>query len=351
MQHKGTITIRTDRLVLRRFTLEDAPAMFRNWAHDADVTHFLMWPPHQDLFVTQNVVKRWIEGYCAADFYTWAIELKDLDEPIGSISAVRIHESTDCVEIGYCLGKAWWHQGIMTEAFRAVIAYFFREIGANRIQARHDPRNPHSGDVMKKCGLRYEGTLRQADINNQGLADLCYYGLLREEYFAPKQEITYEKRGLDPDTVEQLIEMSRLWEAEGCSYGLRANTREDLMEPLYVALDGERMVGYIFGKFYKTERRTSYIRIGEKCFSVEELYVLPDYRSKGIGRKLFSLLEAEVKDQAAYLTLATSTKDYRKVLRFYTEEAGMRFHDAFLIKEEAMRDKDSNEVEKRRSSL
>ena len=334
MEHKGTITIRTDRLILRRFTLEDAPAMLRNWVQDPEVTKFLMWPPHKDLFVTQTVLKKWIEGYRASDFYTWAIELKELKEPIGSISAVRIHEDTSCVEIGYCIGKKWWHQGIMTEAFRAVIAYFFQEIGANRIQARHDPRNPHSGDVMKKCGLRYEGTLRQADTNNQGIADLCYYGLLREEYFAPKTKVTYEKRKLDPDTVEQLIELSRLWEAEDCSYGLRANTEEDLMEPLYVALDEGKIIGYIFGKYYIQENKTSYIEIGEKCFSVEELYILPEYRSQGIGQELFRRLEAEVKGDIAYLTLATSTKDHRKILSFYTEMAGMNFHSAFLIKKE-----------------
>jgi len=58
------------------------------------------------------------------------------------------------------------------------------EVKANRIEARHDPRNPNSGKVMQKCGLQYEGTLKESDINNQGICDAAWYGLLRKEYYA-----------------------------------------------------------------------------------------------------------------------------------------------------------------------
>ncbi len=52
---------------------------------------------------------------------------------------------------------------------------------AHGIEARHDPRNSYSGQVMKKCGMKYEGTLRGADWNNQGICDACYYALLASE--------------------------------------------------------------------------------------------------------------------------------------------------------------------------
>ena len=45
MRHCGTKEIRTLRLTLRRFVPEDAPAMFRNWASDPEVTQYLTWPP------------------------------------------------------------------------------------------------------------------------------------------------------------------------------------------------------------------------------------------------------------------------------------------------------------------
>ena len=58
----------------------------------------------------------------------------------------------------------------------------FEIVGVNRIQARHDVNNPNSGGVMRKCGMVYEGTMRQSDRNNQGVCDSCIYGILRSDY-------------------------------------------------------------------------------------------------------------------------------------------------------------------------
>ncbi|MBQ1288892.1 MAG: GNAT family N-acetyltransferase [Erysipelotrichaceae bacterium] len=144
--------------------------------------------------------------------------------------------------------------------------------------------------------------------------------------------VRIEKETLTKENTPELIRLSHCWAEEGCSHGIVPNTEEDLKEPLYTARDDGRIVGYVFGHFYTAEKRTSYIEPGSYCFEIDELYVLPEYRSRGIGRKLFSAIEAEVMEKAEYLTLATSTKDYRKILHFYAETAGMDFHSAFLIK-------------------
>ena len=182
MEHKGTKTIETERLTLRPFRHEDARAAFANWTGESEVTRFLTWPTHADIAVTEKVIDSWIAMYGEKDFYQWAIVLKDIDESIGSISVVRQDERINSMEVGYCIGSRWWHKGIVSEAFGAVIRFLFDEVGVNRVAARHDPNNPHSGGVMRKCGLKYEGTLRSADINNQGLVDVCVYSILREEY-------------------------------------------------------------------------------------------------------------------------------------------------------------------------
>lgn len=182
MNHIGTQRLETERLVLRRFTADDAPAMYRNWASDAEVTRFLTWPPHASVEVTQGVLASWVESYAKPDYYQWAIVLKQLgDEPIGSISAVGMNDSIDMVHIGYCIGRPWWHQGITSEALSRVIDFFFDEVGANRIESMHDPNNPHSGMVMAKCGMSFEGTMRSADRNNQGICDASHYAILRED--------------------------------------------------------------------------------------------------------------------------------------------------------------------------
>ncbi len=143
MEHKGTVMIETDRLLLRRFEEADIEAAFRNWMSDEKVTKFLRWPTHKSVKTSEEILKGWI-----------------------------------C----YCIGSKWWHQGIVSEAFTGIIPFLFNDIKVNRIESQHDPNNPNSGKVMLKCGLTYEGTLRQADFSNQGIVDASIYSLLSHEY-------------------------------------------------------------------------------------------------------------------------------------------------------------------------
>ena len=186
LTHKGTQPIETTRLILRRAVREDAEPMFRNWASDPEVTKYLTWPAHGSIAVSEMVIGSWLPEYEKDSCYQWMIVLKELDEPIGSISVVRQREDVGEAEIGYCIGRNWWHQGIVTEALSAVIDYLFTEVGANRVAARHDPNNPHSGGVMRKCGMKYEGTNRACDRNNQGICDAAQYAILRSEWQKPK---------------------------------------------------------------------------------------------------------------------------------------------------------------------
>lgn len=183
MEHNGTKRLETKRLILRPFLMTDAEAMYRNWASDDEVTRFLTWPTHKNASVSEAVLRDWTGRYENPAYYQWAIVLKDgPDEPIGSIGPVNvIDDRVGMAHIGYCIGKAWWHQGITAEALKAVMDFLFDEVGVNKIESRHDPRNPNSGAVMRKCGMKYEGTLRQSDWNNQGICDASYYGLLASE--------------------------------------------------------------------------------------------------------------------------------------------------------------------------
>ncbi len=181
LAHKGTQPIETTRLILRRAVRKDAEPMFRNWASDPEVTKFLTWPAHSSIAVSEMVIESWIQEYEKDNYYQWMIVLKEIGEPIGSISVVRQNDRVEEAEIGYCIGARWWHQGIVSEALAAIIEYLFTEVRLNRICARHDPNNPHSGDVMRKCGMTYEGTTRSSDRNNQGICDAALYAILRSE--------------------------------------------------------------------------------------------------------------------------------------------------------------------------
>ena len=182
MEHCGTQRLETDRLILRRYVAEDAAAMYKNWASDDEVTKYLTWPTHSSPEISQKVTEDWVKQYSDKSCYHWAIVLKDNGgDPIGDIAVVKVKEDISMAHIGYCIGRKWWHKGITSEALKAVMDFLFDVAGVNRIEARHDPRNPNSGKVMEKCGMKYEGTLRSSDWNNQGTCDACYYALLKSE--------------------------------------------------------------------------------------------------------------------------------------------------------------------------
>ena len=181
MNKTGTQTLETKRLILRKFTADDAEDMFANWASDPEVTRFLTWPAHSSADVTRSVLNDWISRYPDGGFFNWAIEWKETGSVIGNIAVVRLEEAIDEAELGYCLGRAYWGRGIMPEALRAVIGYLFDTVGISRITAGHDVNNPKSGRVMEKAGMKKEGVRRCGGRNNRGICDTACYALLKSD--------------------------------------------------------------------------------------------------------------------------------------------------------------------------
>lgn len=183
LTHKGTVALTTARLTLRRFVMEDAEAMYRTWASDPVVTQYLTWEPHGDVGVTKQVLGAWINEYPNEGYYNWGIEFEG--RLIGGISIVLASQQNEWAEVGYCIGRAYWGRGIVTEALGRVLAFLFAEIGVHRVYLQHDVDNLASGRVMQKNGLQYEGTLRGHSRRRDGrFADLKVFGILKEEWAA-----------------------------------------------------------------------------------------------------------------------------------------------------------------------
>lgn len=181
LQHCGTQIIETQRLILRPYTVLDAEDMYRNWASSDEVTRYLTWPTHTSAEATRELLEMWVKDYQDPTVYHWGITLKGSDAVIGDISVVHMNEKAAAAELGWCMGEAWWGQGIMPEAALAVRDFLFDRVGFHRVEARHDKNNPKSGRVMQKIGMQYEGTKRAADVNNQGICDVVLYAILRED--------------------------------------------------------------------------------------------------------------------------------------------------------------------------
>lgn len=176
--------IRTSRLILRPFSVDDYKEMFSSWVSDEEVTRFLTWSSHEDSSVTKLILSEWAGHYKEEDYLNWAVVYNEYNALIGNISAVSYDKDLKQVEIGYCYSRRYWGKGLATEALKAVIDFIFSHSDTIRIQAKHDVLNPASGRVMEKAGMRREGVLRKASKNRRGIVDVAIYSILRDDWIS-----------------------------------------------------------------------------------------------------------------------------------------------------------------------
>jgi ribosomal-protein-alanine N-acetyltransferase len=299
LEHKGTVTLETERLILRRFTMDDACAMFQNWANDAEVTKYLTWPTHTDISVSKTVLNSWMELYQNPEHYSWAIVLKEIGEPIGSIAAVEQRDDINMVHIGYCIGRKWWRKGYTSEALSRLVKFFFEDVKAARIESRHDPNNPNSGKVMQKAGLRYEGTLLESDRNNQGICDAARYAILARDYFKnltpalPVKPVVRSAIQTDIEIVTDLLcELYHMNRDEL----LEENKQHfsDERQGFFLSFAGDTPIGIAH-----VSLRSEYVNgteLGGTCGYLEAIFVRPEYRKNGVASELVRSCENWAKE-------------------------------------------------------
>lgn len=147
----NTPTLETQRLLLRKFTAADLDALYEIF-RDEEVNTFLPWLPLKSLDDARDFYEaRYVRAYRLPCAYRYAICPKAENIPIGYIHVA----SDDSHDLGYGLRREFWHRGIATEAGRAVIEQVRRD-GIPYLTATHDVRNPQSGRVMQRLGMRYQ---------------------------------------------------------------------------------------------------------------------------------------------------------------------------------------------------
>lgn len=174
-------TIQTDRLVLRPFSLTDAPAVQR-LAGDRDIASTTLSIPH---LYEDSMAEQWInthqERYEKGELVNFAITFSS-DKPLIGAIGLSINQPYESAELGYWIGKPYWNRGYCTEAAKAAVQYAFAELGLNRVYTTYLKRNPASGRVMQKIGMTYEGRLREHVIKWGTFEDLEQYGILKRDY-------------------------------------------------------------------------------------------------------------------------------------------------------------------------
>lgn len=183
--------LETPRLRLRKLSMRDAQDIY-DYSRDPEVARYVLWEAQRNPSEARSYVRYMLRKYRMGEPASWGIELKAERRVVGTIGFMWIQRENAAAEVGYSLSRAHWNRGIMTEALNAVLEYGFRGMNLNRIEAQHETGNPASGAVMRKCGMRREGLLRQRLLNKGKFVDVELYAILRSDYLASRRA---ERRG------------------------------------------------------------------------------------------------------------------------------------------------------------
>ena len=172
--------LETEDLILRKPRMRDAKDIFR-YASDPKVARYVLWEPHRSVSETASFVRDLRVRIRAGYPSSWVVTLRETGLVIGTIGFVWYSTDNNAAELGYSFSREYWNHGYATQALKAVIDTAFRSLPLNRLEAQHDVRNPASGRVMEKCGMRKEGVLRQRIKNKGEFVDVALWSFLRAD--------------------------------------------------------------------------------------------------------------------------------------------------------------------------
>lgn len=168
----------TDRLLLRPFSMDDAPAVQR-LVSAYEIAENTLLIPHP---YPEGGAAEWIARHgTMPNNHVFAITLRDGGDVAGAIG-LEVQPDHDRGEIGYWIGVPYWGRGYMTEAARAVLGWAFESLRLHKVFAQHFTRNAASGRVLQKIGMTHEGSLRQHDKKWDAYLDIEVYGILHSEW-------------------------------------------------------------------------------------------------------------------------------------------------------------------------
>jgi ribosomal-protein-alanine N-acetyltransferase len=173
--------LETERLVLRRLTMADAPAVFA-YASDPAIGKHTAWPPHATLADSEAYLRMALTLYEGGNEALWGIVSKEEGQVVGTCGLYDIDLRHGTAALGYVLALRLRGRGLMPEAMRAVLGWAFGPLGLHRVQGVCRVDNDPSTRVMEKLGLRPEGVMRGCRVVKGTRIDMKMYAILAPEF-------------------------------------------------------------------------------------------------------------------------------------------------------------------------
>lgn len=178
--------LETERLLLRKLMMEDAEDLFK-YASEPSVSRFMPWGVHKTIDDSKGFLASILEAYERQQKLTWAIQLKQTGKMIGTIDYVSWQPKRSKAEIAYTLSHEYWGRGLMKEAADGLLAFGFKEMGLNKIEAPIMLENTQSRRLAEKLGMKLEGVARDHMVIKGEFVDLAMYSLLKTEYVTDRR--------------------------------------------------------------------------------------------------------------------------------------------------------------------
>lgn len=175
--------LHTERLLLRPLDMSDVSTMHA-LSNDPEIAANLADMPHPYPREAAEAVVNAMQELAARGeaFAFGVVPAASEAQTLAGVIYLVLNAANQHGEIIYWIGKPFWGCGYATEAVQAVIKFAFSTLNLHRVHASVFGHNAASVRVMQKCGMQYEGTLKQHELKNGQFVDLLCYGLLRDEW-------------------------------------------------------------------------------------------------------------------------------------------------------------------------
>lgn len=187
INHLGSVTLETERLILRKTIKEDIDELFYIELNPNLRRYLGIHKVGTSLNDNRNYFD--FSKYDNLDFYRWSIVEKDTNKLLGCIYLNVHDEKARSYGIDYFIREDSWNKGYATEASKCVLEFAFNKLNINRIESSGAKSNPGTLKVMEHIGLKYEGVRKDGIFYYYGgIQDLVLYGITKEEYNTGKEK-------------------------------------------------------------------------------------------------------------------------------------------------------------------